>query len=83
MKNTVIFGIRKMTKNLFKQNLKPGICPICGGKVVPIVYGMPTGDLEEKADRGEVVLGGCCIALDENGRSIDPKWACINCDFRE
>lgn len=72
-----------MIKNLFKQNLKPGICPICGGKVVPIVYGMPTGDLEEKADRGEVVLGGCCIALDENGRSIDPKWACINCDFRE
>lgn len=72
-----------MTKNLFKQNRKPGICPICGGKVVPIVYGMPTGELEEKADRGEVVLGGCCIALDENGRSIDPKWACINCDFRE
>lgn len=50
---------------------------------MPIVYGMPTGELEEKADRGEVVLGGCCIALDENGRSIDPKWACINCDFRE
>ena len=72
-----------MTMNLFKQNRKPCICPICGGKVVPIVYGMPTGDLEETADRGEVFLGGCCIALDENGRSIDPKWACINCDFRE
>ncbi len=83
MKNIVIFGIRKMIKNLFKQNLKPGICPICGGKVVPIVYGMPTVELEEKADRGEVVLGGCCLAVDENGRSIDPKWACINCDFRE
>ena len=83
MKNTVIFGIRKMTKNLFKQNRKPGICPICGGKVVPIVYGMPTGELEEKADRGEVVLGGCCLVLDEKGRSIDPKLACINCDYRK
>lgn len=72
-----------MSKNLFKQNCKPGICPICGGKVVPIVYGMPTGDLEEKADRGEVVLGGCCIALDEKGHSIDPKWACTNCDYRK
>ena len=50
---------------------------------MPIVYGMPTGELEEKADRGEVVLGGCCLAVDEKGRSIDPKWACINCDFRE
>ena len=72
-----------MIKNLFKQNCKPGICPICGGKVVPIVYGMPTGELEEKADRGEVVLGGCCLAVDEKGRSIDPKLACINCDFRK
>ena len=50
---------------------------------MPIVYGMPTGELEEKADRGEVVLGGCCLAVDEKGRSIDPKRACINCDYRE
>ncbi len=50
---------------------------------MPIVYGMPTGELEEKADRGEVVLGGCCLAVDEKGRSIDPKLACINCDYRK
>lgn len=72
-----------MTKNLFKQNRKPGICPICGGNIVPIVYGMPIGELEEKADRGEVVLGGCCIAVDEHGRSLMPEWACTDCDFRE
>ena len=72
-----------MMKNLFEQNSKPGICPICEGKVVPIVYGMPTGELEEKADRGEVILGGCCIAVDEHGHNLMPEWACTNCDYRK
>lgn len=42
-------------------NRKPCKCPKCGGKVVPIVYGMPAPELYEKAQRKEVVLGGCCI----------------------
>ena len=72
-----------MKKNPFNKNSKPSKCPVCGGNVVPIVYGMPFEDLEEKADRGEVVLGGCCIALDEHGRNMNPRWACTNCDFRK
>ena len=66
----------------FRRKSHPPVCPKCGGKVVPIVYGMPTVTLEEKADRGEVIIGGCCIALDEHGRQLDPKWGCIDCDER-
>lgn len=65
---------------LFKRKSHPTVCPKCGGKVVPIVYGMPMEELQEKADRGEVILGGCCIACDENGKQIDPKWWCVDCD---
>lgn len=67
---------------LFKGELHPTICPKCGGKVVPIVYGMPMEELQEKADRGEVILGGCCIALDEKGKQIDSKWGCVDCGER-
>lgn len=42
-------------------NRKPCKCPKCGGKVVKIVYGEPSPELFEMADRKEVVLGGCCI----------------------
>ena len=67
---------------LFKHKSHPTVCPKCGGKVVPIVYGMPMEELQEKTDRGEVILGGCCIALDEKGKQIDPRWGCIDCDER-
>jgi hypothetical protein len=34
-------------------------CPECGsGDVVPIVYGLPGQELQQQAERGEVVLGG-------------------------
>ena len=56
-------------------NRKPCKCPKCGGKVVKIVYGMPTPELYEQAERKEVVLGGCCINLDGN-----PQWACVECE---
>ena len=44
-------------------------CPTCGSKMIPIIYGMP-GDPElfEKADRGEVELGGCVIWFDNPSR---------------
>ena len=32
---------------------KPCKCPKCGGKVVKIVYGMPTPELYEQAERKE------------------------------
>lgn len=57
-------------------------CPKCGGKVVKIIYGEPTEELFEAADRGEVILGGCCIALDENGNQISPEYGCVDCDER-
>lgn len=28
---------------------------------VYLIYGMPSIELEEQANRGEVALGGCCI----------------------
>lgn len=53
-------------------------CPECDStSVVPIVYGMPGGKMVEQYERGEIVLGGCCISGD------DPRWHCegCNCDW--
>lgn len=41
--------------------------------MVPIVYGFPTEETFEEADKGNVVLGGCIIDFD------DPQWACVLC----
>ncbi len=41
----------------------PRRCPACGAdKPLRIAYGEPTPDIFEAAERGELVLGGCCIA---------------------
>lgn len=40
---------------------RTSLCPTCGARGVPIVYGMPGIELFEKAERGEIVLGGCVI----------------------
>ena len=35
-------------------------CPVCGSSnSIPIVYGRPSEELIEMAERGEVILGGC------------------------
>lgn len=61
--------------------IKPLRCPKCdSAKVVEILYGMPTQEVFEDADRGLVALGGCCIS----GR--EPSWKCLECNsliFRE
>jgi hypothetical protein len=50
------------------------IRPSCGSEdTVPIVYGLPTRELEEAAGRGELVLGGCLVSFDA------PNRACQNC----
>ena len=49
------------------------VCPKCKGKLLDIVYGMPGPDLFDKAEKGEVYLGGCCI-LENN-----PKYFCPKC----
>lgn len=37
-------------------------CPGCGQDVepVPVLYGYPTPEAFEAADRGELAIGGCC-----------------------
>ena len=43
------------------------ICPKCGSEeYIPIVYGRPNAELQEKAERGEVILGGCVVSPDSN-----------------
>ena len=53
--------------------MKEEKCPECGGKGLEIVYGLPAPELFERAERGEVVLGGCCVS------SFDPRWQCADC----
>ena len=51
-------------------------CPACGGKLVPILYGLPDSEAASAADRGEVELGGCLVTGD------DPHLACASCHER-
>ncbi len=49
-------------------------CPACGSlDTVKIVYGMPTYEAFQAAERGEFVLGGCCVSEE------DPDRACKAC----
>jgi hypothetical protein len=50
-------------------------CPKCKSSkgVIPIAYGLPSLELGESADRGEVVLGGCVVGDDS------PEWHCKTC----
>lgn len=49
------------------------VCPACGGKLVPILYGLPDAEAGAAAERGEVALGGCTIMGDE------PQLSCVSC----
>ena len=55
---------------------KPVKCPHCGGRIVPIVYGEPGPEMMASAERGEIILGGCCIVID------GPDYACAVCGQR-
>lgn len=37
-----------------------GVCPDCCGITKPVAYGLPSDALIEAAERGDVLLGGCC-----------------------
>lgn len=53
---------------------KKYICPACKAKTgVEILYGMPTEEAFESANRNELVLGGCCAELDA------PERKCTEC----
>lgn len=51
------------------------VCQKCGTTMLEIVYGEPTLETEAESERGEVVLGGCCI----RGDGCDPRWRCRAC----
>ena len=49
-------------------------CPSCGSDNVAIIaFGYPGPEMTEEAERGDIVLGGCCVADD------DPEWRCKEC----
>lgn len=37
------------------------VCPACGSRIVPVVYGMPGPGMFEDAEAGNIILGGCVI----------------------
>ena len=64
-----------MSKKIRFQR-KPRKCPSCESRRIAIyLYGMPMFDekLQIDLDEGRIVLGGCCIAVD------DPVWRCAEC----
>ena len=38
------------------------------------MFGYPDPEMSEASERGEIVLGGCCVTED------DPKWQCKDCE---
>lgn len=48
-------------------------CPICKSNMVSILYGMPSSEAIEKAERQELFIGGCMITND------NPKYHCYKC----
>ena len=51
-------------------------CPYCGGKLLPIVYGEPDEETFNRHERGEIVLGGCCV------NELSPEKECAQCGFQ-
>ncbi|WP_126147955.1 hypothetical protein [Synechococcus elongatus] len=53
---------------------KKYICPVCKQRTgVNILYGMPTPEAFEMAERQEIALGGCCIGWEDTERQ------CLSC----
>jgi len=53
---------------------KAARCPACGShRVARISYGYPLPETWEAVERGEIVLGGCCVS------ACDPSWQCLDC----
>ncbi|MDV3597364.1 hypothetical protein [Elizabethkingia anophelis] len=68
-----------MKNNSHIVDRKPDSCPLCQGRIVPIIYGLffLESQTVQKAMKGELILGGCVISPGN-----DPKWACKNCGTR-
>ena len=54
---------------------KVSSCPECGKTdvVVPILYGYPSDEAMEAAERDEIVLAGCMVG------ETDPSYYCRRC----
>jgi hypothetical protein len=52
-------------------------CPKChkNDQVIHITYGEPTSEMMERANNGEVYIGGCLIYAD------NPNWYCKRDDL--
>lgn len=49
-------------------------CPACGSKdIIKILYGMPSYEAHLASEKGELMLGGCCIS------DINPNKHCKSC----
>ena len=72
------FGTMKRSM-LINVNNRPDACPQCGGNIVDIIYGEPNQELYEQSLRNEVILGGCCVVVDETGNMTNPEWGCVKC----
>jgi hypothetical protein len=77
-----------MNRTTKSHSLRKGSrCPACnGGKVIPIVYGLPGRELMEQSERGEVELRGYIITevFDPKSGFIsgDPELYCPKCEGR-
>ena len=59
---------------IYDKHLKDKTCPICGKKndVVPIVYGLPIG----KMDEDKYYYAGCLVT------ACQPNWYCKHCKYK-
>lgn len=62
--------------NLINYKYQSDNCPTCGKELIPIIYGYPAPETMKKADKGEIMLGGCCVSYD------DPTHYCKQCKKR-
>lgn len=57
-------------------------CPKCNGaNIIPIEYGDPAYETIMKSEEGKCILGGCLIAVDENGKNIMDQYHCTDCGY--
>ena len=63
-----------MTRRRTRRTTLP--CPSCGGPgSIPIVYGYPTIETMQRAQRGEVALGGCIIMPNQPHQTLCARCA--------
>lgn len=58
---------------------RPKVCKKCGSPVLKVLYGFPTRKSFRAAERGELILGGCCIKED----SPDMRCSCCHQGYKK